>query len=346
MSDNKYYTHPTLFYGRRNGLLNQAEELIDQIYSTDDIDEKIIKYDNLIQIIKNANDTLKIPKLSPEEKIIYEEERKQYIKKCCLFNAKFKDMGEMLTKIILDECEKLIRQYYLTNKISIKNKICDELNEKIRKYWTIDLPSRNKFKDRFELICKKWNNIKREIKNNRFDVEINGIIYIYQKGNVFDKKTEEFVGTYDSETNVFEMTEDDSDEEEDDSDEEEKEHEEVEDSDEEEKEHEEVEDSNEEEKEHEEVEDSNEEEKEHEEVEDSNEEENSDEEEESDEEEDDSDEEQVEIINEQLFEEDEQISSFILDHTEQYNIHMIHSLCEDVMESCIKINELLNKINN
>ena len=333
MSDNKYYTHPTLFYGRRNGLLNQAEELIDQIYSTDDIDEKIIKYDNLIQIIKNANDTLKIPKLSPEEKIIYEEERKQYIKKCCLFNAKFKDMGEMLTKIILDECEKLIRQYYLTNKISIKNKICDELNEKIRKYWTIDLPSRNKFKDRFELICKKWNNIKREIKNNRFDVEINGIIYIYQKGNVFDKKTEEFVGTYDSETNVFEMTEDDSDEEEDDSDEEEKEHEEVEDSDEEEKEHEEVEDSNEEEKEHEEVEDSNEE-------------ENSDEEEESDEEEDDSDEEQVEIINEQLFEEDEQISSFILDHTEQYNIHMIHSLCEDVMESCIKINELLNKINN
>jgi len=300
MSDNTYFTYQ-LFYGRRNGLLNQAEELIDQNYSTDDIDEKIIKYDNLIQIIKNANDTLKIPKLSPEEKIIYEEERKQYIKKCCLFNAKFKDMGEMLTKIILDECEKLIRQYYLTNKISIKNKICDELNEKIRKYWTFDLPSRNKFKDRFELICKKWNNIKREIKNNRFDVEINGIIYIYQKGNVFDKKTNEFVGTYDSKTNVFEMNEDDSDEKED-SDE--------------------VEDSNEEE------EDSNE------------------EEDDSDEEEDDSDEEPVEIINEQLFEEDEQISSFILDHTEQYNIHMIHSLCEDVMESCIKINELLNKINN
>jgi hypothetical protein len=334
MSTIVYYTHQ-LFYGRRNGLLNQAEELIDQNYSTDDIDEKIIKYDNLIQIIKNANDTLKIPKLSPEEKIIYEEERKQYIKKCCLFNAKFKDMGEMLTKIILDECEKLIRQYYLTNKISIKNKICDELNEKIRKYWTFDLPSRNKFKDRFEFICKKWNNIKREIKNNRFDVEINGIIYIYQKGNVFDKKTNEFVGTYDSKTNVFEMNEDDSDEEEDsneeeDSDEEEKEED---DSDEEEKEHEE--DDSDEKEDSDEVEDSNEEE------EDSNEEEDD-----SDEEEDDSDEEPVEIINEQLFEEDEQISSFILDHTEQYNIHMIHSLCEDVMESCIKINELLNKINN
>jgi hypothetical protein len=32
------------------------------------------------------------------------------------------------------------------------------------------------------------------------------------------------------------------------------------------------------------------------------------------------------------------------DHTEQYNIHMVHSLCEDVMESCIKIKESCIKI--
>jgi hypothetical protein len=112
------------------------------------------------------------------------------------------------------------------------------------------------------------------------DLKINGIIYIYQNGNVFDKNTQEFVGTYNFETGVFEI------------------YEEV-------------------------------------------------EEEEIASESSDSDEEEEHVeINEQLFEEDEQISLFILDHTEQYNIHMVHSLCEDVMESCIKINELLNKINN
>ncbi len=300
MSDNTYFTYQ-LYYEKRNILLDEAKELIDQIQSTDEIDEKIKIFDKINKNIKKYNETnnksVKIhERLNPEEKIVFQEERTNHNKRFCLFNTQMRNINEELLKIILDECEKLIRQYYLTNKISIKNKICDELNEKIRKYWTFDLPSRNKFKDRFELICKKWDNIKREIKT--FDVKINGIIYMCQNGNVFDKKTNEFVGTYDSETNVFEMYEDEEEE-----------------------------DSNEEE-------DSDEEEK------------DSDEEEDLDEEEYDSDEEQVEIINEQLFEEDEQISSFILDHTEQYNIHLIYSLCEDVMESCIIINELLNKINN
>jgi hypothetical protein len=225
MSDNTYFTHPTLFYGEKNKLLmdiDLAEDLINQIHSTVEFDEKFIKYDNLCQLIKNHNNIKKIqiPKLSPEEKIIYEEERKQYIKKIYLLNEKLIINCEELLKFTLDEYEKLIHQYNLTNKITIKNKICDELNKKISKYWTFTLPSRKKFNDRFELICKKWNNIKREIKNNSFDVEINGIIYIYQKGNVFDKKTEEFVGTYDSETNVFEMNEDDYDSDEEDEEEE------------------------------------------------------------------------------------------------------------------------------
>jgi hypothetical protein len=45
-----------LFYGTRNRLLRQAEELVDQYHSTDDIDEKFIKFDNVLQIIKNINE--------------------------------------------------------------------------------------------------------------------------------------------------------------------------------------------------------------------------------------------------------------------------------------------------
>ena len=41
------------------------------------------------------------------------------------------------------------------------------------------------------------------------DITINGTEYIYQNGNVFDKKTNEFVGTYDWETKHFEMADDD-----------------------------------------------------------------------------------------------------------------------------------------
>jgi hypothetical protein len=41
------------------------------------------------------------------------------------------------------------------------------------------------------------------------DLKIQGVTYIYQNGNVFDKKTNVFVGTYDWKTKVFEMAEDD-----------------------------------------------------------------------------------------------------------------------------------------
>jgi hypothetical protein len=41
------------------------------------------------------------------------------------------------------------------------------------------------------------------------DLKIQGVTYIYQNGNVFDKKTNDFVGTYDWKTKVFEMAEDD-----------------------------------------------------------------------------------------------------------------------------------------
>ena len=91
MSDHVFYAS-ALFYGEKNKLLldiDLAEDLINQIHSTVEFDEKFIKYDNLCQLIKNHNNIKKIqiPKLSPEEKIIYEEERKQYIKKIYLFNV-------------------------------------------------------------------------------------------------------------------------------------------------------------------------------------------------------------------------------------------------------------------
>ena len=41
------------------------------------------------------------------------------------------------------------------------------------------------------------------------DVKIQGVVYIYQNGNLFDKKTNEFVGTYDWKTKVFEPADDD-----------------------------------------------------------------------------------------------------------------------------------------
>jgi len=41
------------------------------------------------------------------------------------------------------------------------------------------------------------------------DVKIQGVVYIYQNGNVFDKKTNDFVGTYDWKTKVFEPADDD-----------------------------------------------------------------------------------------------------------------------------------------
>ena len=41
------------------------------------------------------------------------------------------------------------------------------------------------------------------------NITIEGVEYIYQKGNVFDKKTNEFVGTYDWETKIFVMADDD-----------------------------------------------------------------------------------------------------------------------------------------
>ena len=42
MSTILYYTH-SLYYEKRNRLLNEAEELIDQIHSTNGFDEKFIK---------------------------------------------------------------------------------------------------------------------------------------------------------------------------------------------------------------------------------------------------------------------------------------------------------------
>ncbi len=306
MSDNTYFTD-SLYYEERNRLLNQVEELIDQFHSTDDIDEKIKIFNKLNNNIKKYNETnnksVKLyERLNPEEKIVFQEERTNLNKRVDLFNEKWKKIKEELLKFTLDEYEKLIHQYNSTNELTKKIQIRNELNEKIKKQFTINdyISRQNIYKDRLELIRKTLSNIEEVIKNNTFDVdvEINGIIYLYYKGDILDKKTNEFIGTYDFETRVFEI-------------------------------YEEVEDENDDEEE----EIASESEQEEEEI--ASESSDSDE-----------DEEQVEIINEQLFEEDEQISSFILDHTEQYNIHMIHSLCEDVMESCIIINELLNKINN
>ena len=43
----------------------------------------------------------------------------------------------------------------------------------------------------------------------RKEVTIQGVTYIYQNGNVFDMKTNEFAGTYDLETKIFQMADDD-----------------------------------------------------------------------------------------------------------------------------------------